>query len=152
MTLSLRPAAADDRARCLELLGLLGGPNGRPPVAGAGDVFDRLLDRARGEIWVAEKDGAVIGFAAQSFNLAMRYGGDYAQLEELIVDPGARGLNAGAKLVEAAIAGARARGCAEFGLYLVAWTERNRPFYEKFGLEVVGSEMRMRLSPAASPA
>lgn len=145
MSLQLRLAAPGDRDRCLELLGMLGGPDSRQPVSGSAAAFDRLLDGERGQIWVAEKDGRVIGMAAQSFNLAMRYGGDYCQLEELIVDPDARGLRAGAALVEAAIAGARAHGAAEYGLYLVEWTEHNRPFYEKFGLKVVGSEMRMPL-------
>jgi GNAT superfamily N-acetyltransferase len=112
---------------------------------GSDGVFDQLVRQERGQIWVAEVDGQVLGMAAQSFNLAMRYGGEYAQLEELIVDPDARGLKLGGLLLEAAIAGARARGCAEFGLYLVEWTKGNQPFYEKYGLERVGSEMRMGL-------
>ena len=145
MSLNLRRAEVADRGRCLELLGMLGGPESKQPHPRAGDIFDRLLARERGEIWVAEHDGRVLGMAAQSFNLAMRYGGEYCQLEELIVDPAARGLKAGQALMEAAIASARARGCGEYGVYLVEWTEHNRPFYERFGLQVVGSEMRMAL-------
>ena len=80
-----------------------------------------------------------------SYNLAIRYGGEYAQLEELIVDPAARGKNVGGLLIQATIERARARGCAEYGLYLVERTEHNRPFYEKYGFVRVGSEMRQRL-------
>lgn len=145
MTLAIRPARADDRGRCLQLLAMLGGPDGRTVPPGAAAVFDALANKARGEILVAEANASVIGMAAQSYNLALRYGGEYAQLEELIVDPSARGMNAGGRLLEAAIAAARARGAAEYGLYLVAWTEKNQPFYEKFGLKRVGSEMRMPL-------
>jgi len=141
----IRAAEAQDRDACMRLLAMLGGPNGRDIPAGFAATFDALIGRARGEILVATKDGAVVGMAAQSFNLAMRYGGEYAQLEELIVDPAARGLNLGGRLLEAAIASARARGAAEYGLYLVEWTEANRPFYEKYGLKTVGSEMRMAL-------
>ena len=129
----------------MRLLAMLGGPNGRAIPDGVQATFDALIDGARGEILVATKAGAVVGMAAQSFNLALRYGGEYAQLEELIVDPAARGLNLGGRLLKAAIASARARGAAEYGLYLVEWTESNRPFYEKYGLQFVGSEMRMRL-------
>ena len=75
----------------------------------------------------------------------MRYGGIYCQLEELIVDPAARGRNLGGRLLEAAISEAKAKGAAEFGLYLVQSTTHNRPFYEKYDLQTVGSEMRMPL-------
>ena len=145
MSLTLRRAAPADRDRCLTLLGILGGPESKQPHPRAGDIFERLLTLERGEIWVAEHDGRVVGMAAQSFNIAMRYGGEYCQLEELVVDPDARGLKAGVALMEAAIASARERGCGEYGLYLVEWTEHNRPFYERFGLKVIGSEMRMEL-------
>jgi len=145
MTLAIRPAEPRDRRRCIELLCLLGGPGGRAEPPGAAETFDALLGQARGAILVASEGEAVLGMATQSYNLALRYGGEYAQLEELIVDPAARGRNLGAMLVEAAIAAARARGAKEYGLYLLPWTEKNQPFYEKFGLERVGSEMRMRL-------
>ncbi len=144
----IRRARPDDRQRCLELLGLLGGPDGRVVPKAAAAVFEDLTKGARGEVWVAERDGRILGMATQSFNLAMRYGGEYAQLEELIVDPDARGLKLGARLLQAAIESARARGAAEYGLYLLPWTEHNLPFYEKFGLQRVGSELRMRLDAA----
>ncbi len=108
----------------------------------AAAVFDDLLDGKRGVVLVACEADRLVGLASVSFNVAMRYGGEYCQLEELIVDPQARGKKVGALLVEATIAAARERGCAEYGLYLVASTEHNRSFYERFGLRVVGTEMR----------
>ncbi|MGZ0189484.1 MAG: GNAT family N-acetyltransferase [Alphaproteobacteria bacterium] len=145
MAVEIRLTQPADQDRCLELLRGLGGPDGRPTPPGAAETFQHLLDRSRGEVWAAVVDGEVLGMAAQSFNLAMRYGGEYAQLEELIVDPKARGLKLGGFLLEAAIESARGRGCREFGLYLVEWTTHNQPFYEKYGLKVVGAEMRMGL-------
>ena len=109
-------------------------------------MFDMLVGQSRGLILVAEQTGEILGMASVSFNLAMRYGGEYCQLEELIVDPEARGKNVGGLLVEATVAGARTRGCTEIGLYLLDTTEHNRPFYEKFGFRVIGSEMRQQLS------
>ena len=146
MTVNIRPARAEDAERCAELLQLLQGAVGEALSGGAQAVLADLLTGARGEVLVAEEDGLLLGLAAVSYNLAMRYGGEYCQLEELIVDPAARGKNAGGLLVQASITRARERGCAEYGLYLVATTEHNLPFYEKYGLERVGSELRMRLN------
>jgi len=50
-----------------------------------------------------------------------------------------------AALVGGAVDAARARGCAEMGLYLLERTEGNRPFYAKYGFAAVGTEMRQAL-------
>ncbi len=148
MSLEIRPARAEDEARCLELLAVLAGTTGsaRPseqePIAAA---FRSLLDGARGEILVADEDGLLLGMASVSYNIAMRYGGEYCQLEELIVTPEARGKNVGALLVQSTVDRARARGCPEYGLYLLPTTEHNLPFYQKFGFEKIGTELRQRL-------
>jgi GNAT superfamily N-acetyltransferase len=142
MSIELRRAEPRDKSRCLELIGTLAG---RPPDPAWGDVFDRLLKPERGEIVVADEAGELLGVATVSYNLAIRYSGEYCQLEELIVDPNARGRNVGGLLVQETLRRARDRGCAEYGLYLVERTENNRLFYEKYGLRVVGSEMRTDL-------
>lgn len=144
MTVNTRRAAPADRDRCLALIETL--------TSGVisdrwKETYDALLSEERGSVLVCEEDGALLGVATISFNLAIRYSGEYCQLEELIVDSAARGKNAGGLLVHAAIEAARDRGCAEMGLYLVEHTEGNRPFYEKYGFEFVGSEMRMALRP-----
>ncbi|MEQ8861732.1 MAG: GNAT family N-acetyltransferase [Pseudomonadales bacterium] len=145
MAIEIRPASEQDKERCLELLDDLRRAAGGTLDAQAGEAFDRLLAAERGEVLVAADGGSVLGLASVSYNLAMRYGGEYCQLEELIVDPSARGRNVGALLVTATVERARSRGCAEYGLYLVQSTEKNLPFYEKFGFERVGSELRQRL-------
>ena len=48
----------------------------------------------------------------------------------------------GARLVEATLERARARGCAEYGLYLIEATETNWPFYEKFGFGRTEEDLR----------
>ena len=105
--------------------------------------FNQLLTGERGGVIVAEEDGRLLGAITYSFNIAIRYGGEYAQIEELIVDPAARGRSLGRLLVEAAIAAARTRGCAEIGLYGV--NPDNVPFYARFGFEAVGPEVRLDL-------
>jgi len=142
MSITVRPAESGDKARCLQLISTL---TNRPPADEWSDVFHRLVTGERGAIVVAEEDATILGVATVSYNLAIRYAGEYCQLEELIVDPAARGKNVGALLMESVVENARARGCAEIGLYLVERTEGNQPFYEKFGFRVVGSEMRQYL-------
>ena len=139
--MEIRRALTGDRNRCLELLETLGGQ----VLPAAADVFEQLLTGERGAVLVAEHDDEIVGMISISFNLAMRYGGEYSQLEELIVDRAARGLKAGGALVQSAVDLAKARGCKESGLYLVASTEHNQAFYEKYGYRRVGSEMRQAL-------
>ena len=146
MAVTIRAAVPTDREACIELLQELRAADGGPLSSDAGHVFDQLLAGVRGRVLVAEDDGEMLGLASVTYNLAMRYGGEYCQLEELVVDPAARGKKIGALLVEGAIAEARAHGCAEIGAYLVARTEHNRTFYEKYGFEAVGTEMRQKLN------
>ena len=144
MTISVRPAEAADVDRCIELLFIArNAPAG--PSAGERAVFERLLDHERGQVFVAVDGDRVVGMATVSYNLAMRYCGEYCQLEELIVEPAARGRNAGGLLVRYTVEHARQRGCAEYGLYLVERTEHNRPFYARYGMVAVGTEMRQKL-------
>ena len=131
--------------RCIELLLALKKAPADTSVHDERAIFKRLLSQERGEVFVAVDGDMILGMATVSYNLAMRYKGEYCQLEELIVDPTARGKNAGGLLVQHTVDNARQRGCAEYGLYLVERTEHNRPFYERYGMVVVGTEMRQRL-------
>ena len=138
-----RAATAADEPRCFGLIETL---TGRQPNPEWSEVFASHLRGERGAVVVAENDDGVLGCATVSYNLAIRYGGEYCELEELIVDEEARGLNLGRILVQRTIDDARRRGCAEMGLYLVPTTEGNRGFYEKLGFEVLGTEMRQTFS------
>jgi GNAT superfamily N-acetyltransferase len=142
MTVEVRRAESADRAACLALISTLADQEVQP---GWKTTYDALTTGARGEVLVAVEDGRLLGVVTVSYNLAIRYAGEYCQIEELIVDPVARGKNVGALLVTTAANRARERGCAEIGLYLVEHTERNRPFYEKYGFNFAGSEMRQTL-------
>jgi len=130
-----------DRNGCLSLISIL---TGEKPQSGWEETYAQLIEGKRGAVLVAEEDGIILGTVTISYNLAIRYSGEYCQLEELIVDSKARGKNAGGLLVAEAIETAKARGCKEMGLYLLESTEGNRPFYEKYGFRYVGSEMRQK--------
>lgn len=146
MAVNIRAANAGDREACIELLQDLSGVTGEWLSSSAGDAFDGLLDGARGQILVAEEDGELLGLASVTYNLAMRFGVEYCQLEEVVVEPSARGRQVGRRLMEATLAQARQRGCAEIGAYLTDAAELSRGFYEKFGLESIGTTMRHSLT------
>jgi GNAT superfamily N-acetyltransferase len=75
-----------------------------------------------------------------SYVTAIRYGGEYARFEELIVDGRARGIGAGMALPKAAIEEARHRGC---GLVTLYSREHTRAFYEKAGFRYTGPELQL---------
>ena len=145
MTIVLRDANAGDLTYCVGLLAELQtatSSNQGPPHT---QVFEELLTKARGQRVIAEGGGVILVMVTVSYNLAMRYGGEYCQLEELIVTPAARGKKLGGLLVQKVVDNAKARGSAEIGLYLVEATEHNRPCYEKYGVVAVGTERRQKL-------
>ncbi len=143
--INIRDANAGDKDYCLDLLAVLTAASSGEKLRTYGKGFEELLTQQRGQILVAEEEGLVLGMATVSYNLALRYGGEYCQLEELIVDPRARGKNVGGLLVQKTVDNARLRGCGEYGLYLLESTAHNKPFYEKYGFVAVGAEMRQKL-------
>ncbi len=150
-SIQIRAAHAPDYPECVALLEALRGATGGGETFINEATFAELITNERGRIVVAEEvtpegeASSLLGMASVSYNVALRYGGEYCQLEELIVSSDARGKNIGGLLIARTIEDAEERGCREYGLYLVATTEHNRPFYEKFGFEPVGTEMRRSL-------
>ena len=145
MTITVRFAELRDRDRCEELLNLLVGNTAASENIFSGQVFETIVAGRYGRVLLACEDELALGMASISFNYALRYDGRFAQLEELIVDPVARGKDVGGLLVEEALKAARDEGCKEFGLYLLESTKHNQPFYEKYGFGVIGHEMRQSL-------
>ena len=145
MTITVRFAELKDRDRCEEFLKLLVGNTAASENIFSGQVFETIVAGRYGRVLLACEDESALGMASISFNYALRYDGRYAQLEELIVDPVARGKNVGGLLVEEALKTARDEGCKEFGLYLLESTKHNQPFYEKYGFGVIGHEKRQFL-------
>ena len=92
-------------------------------------------DPAREAVWIAEVDGAPGGCV-----LCVREDQDVARLRLLLVEPRARGLRLGERLVGECIAFARGAGYRE----LTLWTNDNlvhaRRIYERAGFELVDEE------------
>ena len=145
MSVILRLAKSEDQLKCSELLNVLAEVTDDSHEIFDTETFRDLISNERGSVVIAEESGKILGMASISFNLALRYNGEYCQLEELIVDQNARGKNVGGLLIEETIRLAKIRGCKEFGLYLLESTKHNQTFYEKYGFIKVGEEMRQPL-------
>ena len=145
MSVIVRLAKLEDQNRCAELLEVLAKATSDPHEIFDSKTFKNLISNERGSLVVAEENGTVLGMASISFNLALRYNGEYCQLEELVVNKEARGKNVGGLLIEETIKLAKKRGCKEYGLYILESTKHNQGFYEKYGFVKVGEEMRQSL-------
>ena len=145
MSVNVRLGKSEDQIRCSELLDVLTEATSEQNKIFDSDTFSKLISNERGCLVIAEENGIVLGMASISFNLALRYNGEYCQLEELVVDQDARGKNVGGLLIEETLRLAKKRGCKEFGLYLLESTKHNQPFYEKYGFVKIGDEMRQSL-------
>ena len=145
MSVNIRLAIPEDEEQCSKLLDVLAEATSDPNNIFDSNTFNELISNERGSLVIAEEEGKILGMASVSFNLALRYNGEYSHLEELVVDQDARGKNVGGLLIEETLRQAKNRGCKEFGLYLLESTKHNQPFYEKYGFVKIGDEMRQSL-------
>jgi DNA-binding MarR family transcriptional regulator/GNAT superfamily N-acetyltransferase len=85
--------------------------------------------------WIAELDGAPVGSV-----FCMRKDDSTAQLRLLLVEPAARGLGIGERLVAECLTFARRAGYPEIMLWTNGILTAARRIYQRFGFELVDSE------------
>ena len=96
--------------------------------------YRRCLRADPGGAWVAEQDGAVVGF------LVLRILADHALVENVAVAPAVRGTGVGAALLDLAEAQARERHRPELRLYTHALMTRNLAYYAQRGFHETSRE------------
>lgn len=104
-------------------------------VAEIGAAFIRDFRPEREHCWIAERDGERVGSV-----FVVEKDAATAQLRLLIVDPSARGLKLGERLVDEAIRFARAKGYAKLTLWTNDCLHAARRIYEKAGFVLVDEE------------
>src|SRR6185369_8920354 len=97
--------------------------------------FVKNFDPARERCWIAELDGEAVGSV-----FVVKQNRSEAKLRLLLIEPRARGLGLGKRLVRECIDFARAAGYRRLGL----WTQSNlaaaRHIYRQAGFELVKTE------------
>ena len=108
-----------------------------------GDDFDEHLEHVgAGHIWVAERDGAVVGF------VGLIVEGRRGELEPLVVTRDARGSGVGRALAECVIAAAREQGLRRLDVRPAARNVSAVQFFHDAGFETLGQyELMLYLDP-----
>ncbi|MET9344517.1 GNAT family N-acetyltransferase [Nonomuraea sp. NPDC003804] len=137
------------------VLNLVGELRGEPAVIPQASqaAHDLVGDEEAGlALMAVDDEGQPLGVATASYQLAVRTGGPYAIIQELWVDPGARGRGVAGALISALCDKARARGCTvvEVGLP----RSSSAPFatahrsYLSWGFQDLGLRMRKVITDA----
>jgi GNAT superfamily N-acetyltransferase len=145
----IRDARREDLPRIIELLaadqlGKRCEVVGDPPLAEYVSAFDIIVSDPRTRLLVLEFEGQVVGTLQLNFLPGLsRRGAERAQIEAVRIADGYRGRGLGRRLMEAAIAMARARGCRLVQLTSDLRREDARRFYLSLGF--VHSHAGMKL-------
>jgi DNA-binding MarR family transcriptional regulator/GNAT superfamily N-acetyltransferase len=104
--------------------------------------FLREFDPAREHCWIAEQDGAPIGSV-----FIVKESDTLAKLRLLIVEPKARGLGVGRRLVEECVRFARQAGYSEITLWTHSILTAARRIYDSVGFHIVETETHDEFGP-----
>ena len=101
---------------------------------------------------IAEQDGQPVGMALYFYNFSTFRGRHGIYIEDIYVDPAARGAGIGLQLLQALAKKASAAGCARIEWWVLDWNEPAIRFYEKLGAKPMSEWVPYRIEGAALDA
>jgi len=105
------------------------------------DLLEGFLQRPEmGQLWLAEVDGAVVGYALVPFYFALEFDGPVALLDEFFVSPEARGQGVGSKLLKGVMTGLQSEGIRRVRLEVDERHPEAAELYERLGFSRDGRE------------
>lgn len=123
----------------------------QPDAAKQSAALSMILSQPEtGVILLAEREGCVLGMVNLLFTVSTACGGKAGLLEDMVVHPDARGDGLGSRLLESAIAHARALGCLRITLPTDRANHAAVRFYQRAGFDI-STMIPLRLS-LAQPA
>lgn len=120
----------------------------RPRRTEFGQTYELLLSAMTydgTDLFVAEDEGIVIGYALASRVLLLYPNGPVGELHELVVDPAHRGRGVGRLLVEAVIGRARTAGAVE----VIVPSHGAGDYYRKFGFQETATLLTLPLASSS---
>ncbi|USI74156.1 GNAT family N-acetyltransferase [Sphingomonas morindae] len=152
MSVHVRRAAPEDVPALLGLVRALAAYERAPDAVEAdAAALDRALfgATAHAHALVAERHGRVVGMAIWFLSFSTWTGRPGLYLEDLFVEPEARGLGLGRALFAALAREAVARGCARMDWAVLDWNRPAMDFYERLGAAPKAEWQGWRLEGAA---
>jgi GNAT superfamily N-acetyltransferase len=152
----IRLAGLDDIPQLAALLGELFAqeieftPDRARQVEGLGRI---IADASVGKILVGIQAGRAVGMVNLLYTVSTALGGRVAILEDMVVDPGARGRGLGSRLLDEAIRTCRADGCLRVTLLTDGDNSDAQRFYLRHGFErsTMVALRRLLVSRVGSP-
>ena len=111
-----------------------------------GDSIRATIDDPDAMLIAGTIDGVVVGYAAVRVD-ELRDGGRLAVLDDLYVDPEARGVGVGEAMMDAVLDWARARGCVGVDSVALPGNRATKNFFESFGLVARAIVVHRSLTP-----
>ena len=134
--IQIRPATASDADAWLALIDALADYEKleRPDTAARQRLLlDAFGERPRTEVYLAESEGCVVGYAITLFTYSSFLALPTLYLEDLFVLESHRGQGAGYRLFTHCVEEAHRRGCGRMEWQVLDWNRLAIDFYERLG-------------------
>jgi ribosomal protein S18 acetylase RimI-like enzyme len=143
--IAIRTALMQDAPAIARLIAMLATDLDAPSTV-TPEYVAEVLREGGCTVLLAQRGGAALGMLSYHFYPSLYHAADSCLVDELVVEPAARGQGVGALLLEAVIRRARERGCAEVSLSVMSTNKNAQRFYERHGFEADAVFMEQHLT------